>query len=443
MEVSMSFKNQSLVSDVQLNLDLTAEDLNQDTDCTDHTEENDQLLNLLAEILEEEFGFKPDDSFEVMEDRFIYNLDSEKDIQSRERYEQEQLDEGSPNVDNVDQLELVAQAYFSNPNVYSIVEESNEVEWVTAFVQQYKGATFDSQGNFKENWRSIGSKIIFEFDDLFHPERLYAMAETKGYFLNDTLRMVIYSPSLESLIGSKIYRPKEAKEFIPLLEGNYQILLATPSMEDCESEDSIYDWINKEIQDGILYGIQPNVSRSTIGHWELTQARLEEIQEEELEKINLLHFSKKETLFVKKQNEFLDRYKEAREFIIGINSGKDLLKTLYTLKPTVLEDILYLAEKCNERINNATVYIQVRSLVTKYKVQMLKDRNSIALSILQKINRGELVEVHLLNLTVLEEIFSVLWSNLGIRILPDRKEYYFQLKDRLLRLRSAKSGKSA
>lgn len=214
-------------------------------------------------------------------------------------------------------------------------------------------------------------------------------------------------------------------------------------MEDCETEESIYDWINREIRDGILYGVQPNVSRSTLGHWELTPARLEEVHEEELENKNLLQFSKKETLFVKRQNEFLDRFKEARNFIITINLGKVDSKALYSMKLSVLEDILYLAEKCNERINNTAIYLQVKSLVAKNKVQILKDSNSSALSIIQKINSGDLVEVHLLNLTILEEIFSVLWSNLGIRIFPERKEIYFQLKERLLRLRSAKSGKSA
>lgn len=370
--VSMSVRNQSLNSEVQLNLDLTAEEMNQDTDGTDYTDESDELINLLAEILEEEFCIKPDDCLEVMEDRFIYNLDSEKDIVAREKYEFEQLNEGVPEVEKLDELESVAQAYFSHPNYYPIQEDDQEEAWVTCFFQQYKGASFDSNGHLKENWRTTGKKMIVKFEDLYQPEKVIAQAEAGGILVGEVIRIVVYGPALESLIGSKLYRPKEAKEFVPLIEGDNRILLATPSIEDCEYEESIYDWINQEIQDGIPYGIQPNVSRSTLGHWELTAARIDELQEEELERKNLLRFSKKETIFVKKQNEFADRYKEAKQFIKGINSGELTVKALYSLQAKVVEDVLYLAEKCNERIDNTAIYIQVRSLASKKKVSQLR-----------------------------------------------------------------------
>lgn len=439
----MSFKNQSLESEFQLNLDLTAEELNQDTDCTDHTDENDEILNLLAEILEVEFGHKPEDSVEVLEDNAIYCLDDERTIEARERYEQQQLDEGSASLDKLDELEQQAQDYFSHPKYYSIDENDAEESRVTAYFQQFKGASFDANGKLKECWRSVGAKLVINFNDLFNPEEIMSLAEANGMILSDVLRLVVYSPSLDSLVGSKIYRPKEAKEYVPLMEGDERILLAVPSLDDTDDEESIYDWIHREIQDGIPYGIQPNVSRSTIGHWEMTQARLEEIQEEELERKNLLQFSKRETFYAKKQSEFNGRYGEAKRFIIGINSGTEPMKALYGMKPSVLEDILYLAEKCGERINNTAVYVQVRSLVAKNKMQQLKDTDSQALSIITAINKSDLVEIHLLSLTVLEDIFSLLWSSLGIRILPEKKEIYFQLKDRLLRLRSAKSGKTA
>ncbi|GEM_PF-7015445 len=441
----MSFKNQSLESEFQLNLDLTAEELNQDTDYTDHTDESDELIDLLAEILEVEFGHKPEDSIEVLEGNAIYCLDDEKTIEARERFEQQQLDEGSAPLDKLDELEEQAQDYFSHPKYYPIDENDAEEEWVTAYFQQFKGASFDSNGKLKECWRSVGAKLVINFNDLFNPEEIMSLAEANDMILSDVLRLVVYSPSLDSLVGSKIYRSKEAKEYVPLVEGDERILLAVPSLDDTDDEESIYDWIHREIQDGIPYGIQPNVSRSTIGHWEMTQARLEEIQEEEMERKNLLQFSKRETFFAKKQSEFNDRYGEAKRFILGVNSGAEPIKALYSMKPSVLEDVLYLAEKCGERINNTAVYLQVKSLASKNKLQALKGTDSQALSIITAINKGELVEIHLLSLTVLEEIFSILWSSIGIRIIPEKKEVYFQLKEIFasLRSRSAKSGKSA
>ena len=441
----MSFKNQSLESEFQLNLDLTAEEFNQDTDCTDHTDENDELLNLLAEILEAEFGHVPEDSFQALEGNAIYCIDDESIIQARERFEQEQLDEGSAPLNRIDELEHQAQDYFSHPKYYPIDENDTEVSWVTAYFQQFKGASFDANGKLKECWRSVGVKLIIEFNDLLNPEEIMSLAEAKGMILSDVLRLVVYGPSLDSLVGSKIYGPKEAKEYVALVEGDDRILLAVPSLNDADDEESIYDWINREIQDGIPYGIQPNVSRSTIGHWEMIQARLEEILEEELESKNLLQFRKREIIYAKKKSEFNDRYVEAKRFILGVNSGENSIKALCCMKPSVLEDVVYLAEKCGERINNTDVYLQVKSLASKNKLKALRETDSFALSIITAINKGELIEIHLLSLTVLEEIFSILWSGIGIRIIPEKKEVYFQLKESLtsLRARSAKSGKTA
>jgi len=53
----------------------------------------------------------------------------------------------------------------------------------------------------------------------------------------------------------------------------------------------------------------------------------------------------------------------------------------------------------------------------------------------------ELVALFLINLPEMEAIFGILWSNIGIKIVPEKKEIYFDLKERLRFLR-AKFGTS-
>jgi hypothetical protein len=439
----MSLKNQVNVSEVQLNLDLTEEEMNQGLDCTDRTDESDELINLLAEILESEFCHQPEDSLNVLSGNAIYCLDDTRTIEERERFEQQQLDEGCASLGKLDELEQQAQAHFRNPALYPLSEGEEDLPWVTGYFQTFRGVSFDKAGNLKENWRTIGSKVVFGFDDLFHPERLIELAKVTGYELNETTRMVVYGPNLESLVGSKLYLPKASKDLIPLVDGNNLIMLSVPSMEDCDLDVSLYEWVNSLKEESILYGNKVDINRMSEAHWEITQGRLEELAAEESELKNLLHFGKREASYAKRQSEFNSRYKEARDFIQAVNSTKEYRQALYSMNLSVLDDILFLAEKCNERISNVAAYLEVRALASKRKIQTIQDENSEALSIIQRINKGELVEVHLLSLITLEQIFSILWSSCGIRIAAEYKEFYFQLKERLLRMRSAKSGKTA
>ena len=157
-----------------------------------------------------------------------------------------------------------------------------------------------------------------------------------------------------------------------------------------------------------------------------------------MEETNLLQFTRNEKKFVAKQNVFLNRYEEARFTINGLNKGSLGIEVVFRKPLEVLEDILYLAEKCNERISNPRNYQQIRSLYVKTKLQKHFTSDSKAIQTIQRINKGEMVEIHLLSYLDLQDIFDVLWGNLGIKISEDKKSVYLELKDRLLRFRTAK-----
>ena len=53
------------------------------------------------------------------------------------------------------------------------------------------------------------------------------------------------------------------------------------------------------------------------------------------------------------------------------------------------------------------------------------------------------MDFHLISLDILEDIFSILWGGLGIKINSDKKEHYFTLKDSLLRMRALEARKSS
>jgi len=188
--------------------------------------------------------------------------------------------------------------------------------------------------------------------------------------------------------------------------------------------------------EAILYGFTPEISRVTSGHRELTAIRIEEVYLEESELRNQIGIMKKERILTSKKNNFIREYSAARSFINGINKGEVTIDKLYTLDLKILEDILFLCSKSFERISDPLIYAQVKSFATKLKVSNLQATDSNALMVIQRINGGQAIEAHLLSLKDLEAIFGILWSNIGIKIIPERKEVYFDLKERLRVLRA-------
>lgn len=427
------------VSESQLNLDLELE-----FEKEVFSEEDEEFLTLLEQVLTDVFVIEDDkESLEYLEGQNIYDLSSDKEIADKLKYEAEALNEGypSPDMENFEVLETLSRRYFECPNVYLLDEDDLKPTHVTGFIQLYAGEKFDSQGKMTEVWKSINHKVIIRISDLLDPDKVITIIEQNGIKWSSIFRVVFYGSPLVEVIGSRFYSNKEAKELLSLSEDHPNILMALPDYEETEAHaESIYDWLDREFSDAIQCGSLPQISRVTSGHYELTAIRLQELNEQDLEQRNLNKIQKKETLFVGKKNEFIETYSDARAFIKVMNEeGGKAIGKLYSCNLKTLDDVLFLCSKSFERINDPLVYAQIKSYATKLRVNNLQTTDLKALMIIQRINGGESVEIHHLSLNDLESIFGILWSSIGIRIIPEKKEVYYALKERLRVLRLAKS----
>lgn len=428
----MSLRNQVVESQLNLELEL-------DFEKEVLSPEDEEFLTLLEQVLTEVFVSTPDEeSLQYLEGNQIYDLADEKEIAAREKYDYEALNEGSPDVENLTDLESVSRDYFENPKTYPLDEDDFRPNHVTGFIQIYSGEKLMASGAMEEVWKSINKKVIVNFSDLLDPEKVISIIEEMGIKWGSVFRVIFYGSPLVEVIGSRFYSERESRELVPLTESHKNILLALPDYSETEEySESIYDWMDQQVQDGIAFGILPDVDRVTIGHWELTSVRLQEILEEDLEQRNLFGIMKRETISVAKKNQFIETYQDARSFIRNANGGISV-SDVYCLSLKVLEDILFLCTRSFDKINDPLVFAQVRSQAIRLRVSSLQESDSPALMVIQKINSGAIVETHLLSLKELEAIFGILWSNIGIRINSEYKETYYDLKERLRVARIAK-----
>lgn len=409
---------------------------------TDAQEE--ELYSLLEEILIEVFVQEEDcESLDYLTGKSIYDLADDKEISLREKKAEEELNEGYPDVDQFDELLELAEEYFKSPNYYPLAEDDYTPTHITGFIQINCGYKTDKKGNISEYWKSTDHKIQIESCLLMEPEKVIELIESRGFVFNELTRIVFYGTPLSQFVESKIYSSKDSKEIVPLSESYLRILLAVPNYEETQEEnDSIYDWANHIIQEEVSFSGIPLIGRA-YSHWEMTESRLEVIAEEQHEEKLLNLISLKERKRVKGQNNFWEKFKNAKEFISGFNSGNLTIKVLSNSPVEELERIQLLCDKYNFRINSPSAYMQIKSIITNSKLKTHFNENQLAISTIQKINKGELVELHLLSHDLLEEVFSILWGNLGIRIIPERKEIYHSLKARLFQLRKVKQKKFA
>lgn len=401
--------------------------------------------DLLEEVLAEVFQCAEEES-ESFDEKSIYELSTEKDIEQRIKRDQSFLDGESALVEDLELLEKQAIAYFRNPSIVSIPTENiNKEESVTGFIQVNVGLKFDSTGLPVEIWRSFGQKLVVELSVLGSVEEVVKLVEAQGMEWTELVRVVFYGKGLEEFVGSKIYKKGERKELVPLCSGTSQILLAVPSYEDCDSEESNFSRIDKLVKESIQYGGDLGVDRVAMGHYELTLMRLEELRLEErenLESERILSFQRKS---VEKRNGFDSNFKEARQVIKALNLGQVKIKQLFDRDAKLLGQVMYLCQKNGERIENPALFFQLKALAMKKKneeVAQIPGLQSVV-KVVESINSGKLLEVHLMDFEELDLIFKVLWSNTGIRISSEYKDTYFKLKERYTHLKKVTEKKAA
>lgn len=402
--------------------------------------EDPELFSLLEQILSEVFQVEDEESTEALCGNAIYFLEDEQSIRRIEKSEQIKLDEGSSNVEDLDSLLIEATDYFKNPNYSHTTEDDQGSDYLTCFIQIYSGVTFNGNGEMISKWKSIDHKVQIELRELLLPELLIYKIEQSGIKWTELVRVMIYGPGLEKLVGNRFYEEDESKELVPLSDEFPNILLAIPNIEfELDSEESIFEFTEREINEGIPFGIIPDFGRVTLGHWEWTHIRLLELQEEEMEERVLKTIELEEKFRAKEMNDFINKYKDAKDFIKGLNNKVIDPVEVYSLSLEMLNNILFVTEKLNFRLSDSAHYYQIKALYTKSKVSHISTQATQALSIIEKINKGDHVDFHLISMATLEDIFAILWSGTGIKIHSSKKEHYFTLKDSLLRMRANKA----
>ena len=398
---------------------------------------------LMDEILCE--VFECEEQINQIHEDFIYELSSEKEIQKRIEREAISLNEGCAEIDDLTKLEKQAMDYFKNPTVVYVPKEEPVRDYITIYIQFSAGMNFDSNGNAVPIWKSFGQKLVVDTEKLYAPENLLSHVESLGIEVTDLVRLVCYGPSLEKLVGSKLYKKGERKELVELDESYPNIMLSIPDEGEVNySDDSIFSRVESIVNESIKYGMDVSVDKAALLHWQLTHTRLDEIKLEQAEEKESLRIQRLQRKSVERRNDFDDNFREAREVIKGLNSGELSIKSILNSDLKLLNQVMYLTQKKGERINRPAVYFQLRSLISNKKLIKMEGSSDDqkSLELIKLINSGGAVEVHLLSYEELDSVFKVLWGNVGVRILGKYKETYFLLKERFAFLKSIQ-GKDA
>jgi hypothetical protein len=375
----------------------------------------------------------------------IYDLRSDSDVERQVARELDQLNEDSASIDDLAELERQAVAYFKDPiKVFTPSDVIETVQAVTGFIQINAGVKFDSNGVPEQIWKSYGQKLVVSVDRLLDPDSILRQLESLGFSITDLVRVVFYGAPLDKIVGSKKYSKGEKKELEKLDEDYPNILLAIPESSYTKSDLSTFEFVERRVKDSIQTGSPVGLDRVTIGHWEMTHARLTELKLEAEEIKYLDKIQRIQASFTKKKQSYIDNFREAKLLVKQLNEGVIKIKDLLDLEGKTLNQILYVCKKDECVIENPTIYFQVDALA-KRKMTLenasLVDQNYGC--IIQRINAGENVEVHLLTFEELEGVFNILWNSTGLRISKEYKAVYFSLKERFTHLKSVARKRAA
>lgn len=277
--------------------------------------------SLVEEILCEVFHIEDqDDSLESMHEAAIYDLRSDSELEISKERELRSLDGDSAPTEDLKLLEEQATSYFKNPTkVFTPSEDVITDDVITGFIQINAGLKFDKDGKPIEIWKSYGQKLVVSLDRLYNPESINSQVESLGFELSDMVRVVFYGAPLSKIVGSREYVKGEKKTLEPLSDIYSNILLAIPAEERGGTDDSIFSFVDRLVKDSIQTGAELGLDRCTIGHWEMTRIRLDELKQEEVELKELRRIEKIQAGFSQRRKSYVDNFKEAKQVIKGLN----------------------------------------------------------------------------------------------------------------------------
>ena len=408
------------------------------------SEEELMLRNELEEILCELFYVLPEEGTQdYFEDQSIYDLADEKEFRRRERMDAERLNQGEPDVEELGELLERAVKYFKFPTKVHYPKEDTP-KMVTGYVQILDGASFNTNGEISQKWKSLGIKVQILLSSMYEPERIIKEVESKGIEFNELIRVTFYGLPLHEIVGDRHYQKGEPKELVELSSDYSNILLAIPDTDSCAPMSmSNFDVIDELVRKEVQFGGDIGLDRVAMGHYEMTKQRLEELEMESKEESVNQFIAEREMKRAMRRNEFDGEFAEARSVIRSLNDGTTKVKDYEQSESRLIAQVIWLAEKKGERIENKFVYFQLKALLKKLnQAEVLSNEVSSSFDLVKRINQGEEVEIHLLDYFELEDIMNLLWKG-GVRISKEYKETYFKLKERYQHLKHVESLRSA
>jgi hypothetical protein len=380
-----------------------------------------------------------------IDDSSIYDLSSDEEIERKLKRERDALDEGSADVDDFELLREQAESYFKKPKRYPLAEDEEE-SWVTGYIGIYTHSLYDENGASRDVFTSTGDAIHMSIESVMDASMIQRELNAIGYQFNDLIQIKFYGQALSSLTGYASYKKGDSLEMVNLLDDYQNILYATPN-EDFIADDSIYSSLNKMVQDEVLYGrTASEVLGSAFSHWSICREFFEtrhlqisgdrEAEASRLKVISLME----------KRREFKSGFTREVELIEKLNGGMLSINDFCDKTSHELNRILWTCKSKDFScyIKSKPIFLQLQALARKLKAQeetIVQPCNNVeAHSLVKFINNGGDISSLEISDNLLESTFDILWDRSSkVRIKPEYKSTYFELKKRFNELRKESS----
>lgn len=350
------------------------------------------------------------EDYEVIEQKSIYCLMDEESILDYEIQQQRWLNDGSPDLTDLNVLEDYAKENLSR-SLATIPRERRE-KFVTGYIQTLVDVHFSNDGTCEEKWKTVvNTKLLLsEVTEDGIKDVMYRNSLPYSKYT----RIVLYSPYLYDLVGCN-KTSSDKKDYVAISDELPNILMAVPTLDEVDkyiADESLYAFAQRRLSENANMGLLPYeiLDSGTYRHWEMTKYFYEEVQP-------TLSYNLRRPVKVNK-------YQEEMDLIESINKGVSI-EFLESLSFETLSRVMVVARsKFNQvRIEDKALYSLVVSVMNS------KSRNeepTVDCKLVDKINRAE-VEIETLTDDEIEVILKSVWNRSSSATIDD-KDTYFKLK---------------
>lgn len=346
---------------------------------------------------------------ECIDEASIYFLQDEEQILEHEIQQAKWLNQGSPALDEMEELLEYSKRSLSNSKSYP---DERKEPFATAYIQVLMNVRFNDDGCAEEKWKTVKSVMLSlnEIDPMKLKDLMYKMNTPYSKYT----RLLVYSPYLCELVGVDESQSNE-RSFTELDEAFPNIKVAIPKASEVDNyvaDESLYDYANREISSGLKYGLLPYecLEKGAYQHWEMTRHFLEEVKPTLSYGVGDISTSRK--------------YETEEKIIDEVNQGLSIEK-LEEYSFEELTKVLFVARSkfSKARINDKAVFNLVVAIANS-KDPCAEKQGGFEL--VDDINNS-LISLEDLSFEDLEIVMQTVWSKTSGKSIED-KDLYFKAK---------------